>query len=147
MQYERLKVWVKKGWGNWKQRKDKAGEKEKEEWVRGTVDGTVEEKMYGLNKAALEWSVGGAFAPGIEVSYITRNHDTYDAPFRINRNWKPGDLTGMMAVPWQADFTECDNFWWPAQRPDNVLTEQDFMTISALGVHGKKERLANTRQS
>jgi hypothetical protein len=25
-----------------------------------------------------------------------------------------------MALPWQADFADCSNFWWPSQRPDDV---------------------------
>ena len=32
-----------------------------------------------------------------------------------------------MAVPWQADFTDCaqegELAWWPAQRPDEVFPE------------------------
>ncbi len=33
---------------------------------------------------------------------------------------RPGDLTALMALPWQADFWDCRDGWWPAQRPDDV---------------------------
>jgi hypothetical protein len=37
-----------------------------------------------LNKAALEWSVGGAFYPGIEMSYLAYDKNTFhrDYDFR-----------------------------------------------------------------
>jgi hypothetical protein len=59
-------------------------------------------------------------------------------PFRINPDLSPGALTARMAVPWQADFFDCqlqtdpdddpDNpengmDWWPAQRPVNVIRD------------------------
>jgi hypothetical protein len=28
-----------------------------------------------------------------------------------------------MALPWQADFADCANYWWPSQRPDDVRTK------------------------
>jgi hypothetical protein len=136
LQYDRLRQWTIYGWN----RKEKKKRKEKE------GKRSVVEKMYGLNQAALEWSVGGAFDPGIEVSYISRDKATYSSPFRINEKWEAGDLTAMMAVPWQADFFECQYFWWPSQRPDNVLTEQDFNEIADLNPTQQKERLATTRK-
>jgi hypothetical protein len=30
----------------------------------------------------------------------------------------PGDVTALMAQPWQADFLKCSGSWWPSQRPD-----------------------------
>jgi hypothetical protein len=27
-----------------------------------------------------------------------------------------------MAVPWQADFMDCADDWWPSQRPTDVFT-------------------------
>lgn len=97
-----------------------------------------------LDIAALENCVGGAFSPGIEMTWISRNPLIYAEPFRIRRKpnvqpplslgqsfadgLEPGDLTKYMALPWQADFNECsqeqigDRFvwWWPVQRPDFV---------------------------
>ena len=32
-----------------------------------------------------------------------------------------------MALPWQADFYECSTHWWPAQRPDNVVPESEYL--------------------
>jgi hypothetical protein len=39
--------------------------------------------------------------------------------YRINHaTVKAGDLTALMAQPWQADFLKCNTEWWPTQRPD-----------------------------
>jgi hypothetical protein len=100
-----------------------------------------------LDRAALQNCSGGAFSPGIEMSWICRNPLIYSMPFRIRMKQRgendkiglgsdlhsglePGDLTKYQAVPWQADFNECsvepvkDRFlwWWPVQRPTFVLT-------------------------
>jgi hypothetical protein len=108
----------------------------------------------GLDRAALENCVGGAFFPGIEAGWQTRYPEIYTEPFRIKHNepspyigdsesvW-PGYFTRQMALPWQADFLQCRAErpkrlhpfagtglwgWWPAQRPDTVfLSEGDFM--------------------
>jgi hypothetical protein len=97
-----------------------------------------------LDRAALENCVGGAFSPGIEVTWISRNPEIYAEPFRIHaradvtpplslgqdfrHGLEPGDLSRYMALPWQADFNECSgelagdrwSYWWPVQRPDYV---------------------------
>jgi hypothetical protein len=81
-----------------------------------------------LNKAALEWCVGGPFFPGIEITYIARYPDYYSEPFRFDASrHSAGDLTRRMAVPWQADFYECRQHWWPAQRPDDVLSAEVYL--------------------
>jgi hypothetical protein len=88
-----------------------------------------------LDRANLENCVGGAFCPGIEMTWISRNTTIYlplpanpamsDA-FRIkhknlsggltltngdNNDYsaglEPGDIIKYMAQPWQADFNEC----------------------------------------
>ena len=52
--------------------------------------------------------------------------ETYDPSnaFRINPTLAAGALTAPMAVPWQADFNDCQvdtgADWWPAQRPNQV---------------------------
>ncbi len=80
-----------------------------------------------LNRAALEWCTGGPFFPGIEITYIARDKDLYLEPCRFDHNkLKAGDVTKRMAVPWQADFYECQVHWWPAQRPDDVLNEDTY---------------------
>ena len=80
-----------------------------------------------LTRAALEYCVGGPFFPGIEMSYVARNADWYEEPYRFKTGmFKAGDMTKRMAVPWQADFFECQVHWWPAQRPDDVLNEEVY---------------------
>ncbi len=108
-----------------------------------------------LTRNVLENCVGGAFSPGIEMTWISRNTSIYraDDPFRINHNlcldgplglgftpeaMEPGDVTRYMAIPWQADFNECSSqpmdgrviWWWPAQRPEFVYLEPE--PVSAL---------------
>jgi hypothetical protein len=94
-----------------------------------------------LTEAVLGNCVGGAFSPGIEMTWICRNSAIYAEPFRLKlkkdipvplsldfnpaAGFEPGDATKFMAVPWQADFNECAAqplldrvvYWWPAQRP------------------------------
>jgi hypothetical protein len=90
-----------------------------------------------LDRASLENCVGGAFCPGIEMTWICRNTTIYmplpskaslsDA-FRIKHKdlsggltltngadndysagLEPGDIIKYMAQPWQADFNECSS--------------------------------------
>ena len=102
-----------------------------------------------LSRNVLENLVGGAFSPGIEMSWISRNPAIYAEPLRIHshfvehgplqldfnpaRGMEAGDLTRYMAIPWQADFNECSSqptdgrvlWWWPAQRPEYVYLEPE----------------------
>ena len=97
-----------------------------------------------LTRAVLDNCVGGAFSPGIEMTWVSRNQVIYSEPFRIRahfvgngpldldfdpaRGMEAGDITRYMAVPWQADFNECSSqpigertlWWWPPQRPEFV---------------------------
>ncbi len=122
--------------------------------------------------------VGAPFSPGIETTWIVRNAPIYSKPFQIKlAHWdddpegiesyyrdhglsttadeargqgcEPGDLTKRMAIPWQADFSECTIqmpnisnrtinqqadgtgievppayyvYWWPPQSPMHVVT-------------------------
>jgi hypothetical protein len=82
----------------------------------------------GLDRAALESCVGGAFYPGIEASWLLRDVYTFSEPFRLDpSSLQAGDVTKQMALPWQADFNDCaqegELAWWPAQRPDDVFPE------------------------
>ena len=77
-----------------------------------------------LTRAALDGGVGQGFFPGIEAGIIIRDSTLYSAPFDFRfdpAQAKPGDLTALMALPWQADFLDCAGNWWPSQRPDDVL--------------------------
>ena len=80
----------------------------------------------GLDRAALESCVGGAFYPGIEVGWLMRDVYHFEEPFRLSHNsLTAGDITKQMSVPWQSDFNDCQFedplAWWPAQRPDDVF--------------------------
>jgi hypothetical protein len=33
----------------------------------------------------------------------------------------PGTLTGKLAVPWQVDFFDCGDDWWPHARPNTIV--------------------------
>ena len=108
----------------------------------GTAPTTPTITAHGLDRAALENCVGGAFFPGIEFGWQMRNPALFFEPFRINHDatsqyWidgngtregtkiGPGHFSRQMAVPWQADFNDCRNEgnygWWPTQRPAEVL--------------------------
>jgi hypothetical protein len=87
---------------------------------------TTEITPQGLDRAALEACVGGAFYPGIEASWMVRDTYTFSEPFRLDHSsLGPGDVTKQMAVPWQTDFYDCsidgELAWWPAVRPDDVF--------------------------
>jgi len=79
-----------------------------------------------LNRGVLEYCVGGPFYPGIEMTFVSDEEGTYRGSFRLSYKYQPGDITRYMAMPWQADFFECNTHWWPAQRPDNIVTEEAF---------------------
>ncbi|HTI70607.1 MAG TPA: LodA/GoxA family CTQ-dependent oxidase, partial [Candidatus Limnocylindria bacterium] len=83
-----------------------------------------------LTEAALEPCVGGPFYPGIEATYIMTFFESWSGPFRLNATqYRPGDITKHMALPWQADFFECNLHWWPAQRPDDIVPESEYREI------------------
>ncbi|NJK32372.1 MAG: hypothetical protein HC927_08160 [Deltaproteobacteria bacterium] len=111
----------------------------------GQGSGPSERGGAAIDRGVLENCVGGAFGPGIEMSWISREPRIYAAPFRIKARpvdperglslgldlalgLEPGDLTRYMAQPWHADFNECSSqpigdrmlWWWPAQRPLHV---------------------------
>ncbi|MDI3282219.1 LodA/GoxA family CTQ-dependent oxidase [Polyangium sp. 15x6] len=92
---------------------------------------------HGLDRAQLESASGGAFFPGIEVSWQIRNAALFTEPFRIDHQatsayWGedgpigPGHFSRQLALPWHADFTDCaaegPKGWWPSIRPDHVIT-------------------------
>ncbi|NEO41919.1 MAG: hypothetical protein F6J90_38605 [Moorea sp. SIOASIH] len=126
-----------------------------QQWVEGYFENItpptpqVADPGQELTCASLENCVGGAFSPGIEMTWISRNPKIYSEPFRINKKTinysenkplslgmnldegvEPGDITKFMALPWQADFNECSIqpldrivWWWPAQRPYFVYSD------------------------
>jgi L-Lysine epsilon oxidase N-terminal/L-lysine epsilon oxidase C-terminal domain len=115
-----------------------------ENWVRGNFEDDwtgsapaptpfekipVARQAWALCEAALEACVGGSFFPGIEGTYDIARAATYHPEpnlrreFRIDPAHPAGFLTEKMALPWQADFADCSNHWWPSQRPDDVMTK------------------------
>jgi hypothetical protein len=95
-------------------------------WVDGNFDDTpvpasAQISADGLTRAALDAAAGQGFCPGIEAGIIFLDPTLYAAPFdfRIDHTTvQAGDLTALMAQPWQADFLKCNTEWWPSQRPD-----------------------------
>jgi len=85
----------------------------------------------GMDRAALETCVGGAFFPGIEAGGLDPTRPiidvaNYGEPFRLDQTVvSPGDITVVMACPWQNDFFQCQGYegghWWPVPRPDDVI--------------------------
>lgn len=99
-------------------------------WVAGNFNATPQQipqeiTSDGLTRAALEGSAGQGFCPGIEAGIVLLDPTLYTAPFEFRINHltvQPGDLTALMAQPWQADFVKCNTNWWPTQRPDIAFT-------------------------
>ncbi|MGH8908369.1 MAG: LodA/GoxA family CTQ-dependent oxidase [Egibacteraceae bacterium] len=97
-----------------------------DDWVAGTFDNTpvapgASISAEGLTAASLSGAAGQGFCPGIEAGIILLDNTLYTTPFdfRINHSSvSAGDLTALMAQPWQADFLKCNTEWWPTQRPD-----------------------------
>ena len=75
-----------------------------------------------LDEAALHCCVGTSFYPGIEAGFLWANPNLYMEYGRFSHQQvKAGQLTGQMALPWQADFNDCSDDWWPSQRPTNIF--------------------------
>ncbi|MGD0866813.1 MAG: LodA/GoxA family CTQ-dependent oxidase [Rhizomicrobium sp.] len=120
-----------------------------QQWVAGWFVNEAPSDAWqdSITRGVLDNLVGGAFSPGIEMSWISRNQTIYSEPFRIKarpptqgpldlgfdpeKGMEAGDVTRYMAVPWQADFNECAAqplgertlWWWPAQRPEYVYVD------------------------
>lgn|GEM_PF-1082870 len=76
-----------------------------------------------LDRAGLDFCVGGSFHPGIEAGDIMARPSTYATPHRIDvLAVEPGELTKHLSVPWQADFLACGEGWWPGGRPSKVAS-------------------------
>lgn len=83
----------------------------------------VAEQPCALDRGALEGTAGTPLYPGIESWQIMRDSRIYAAPLRFVARTRPGDLTIGNALPWQADFLDCDDTWWPVQRPNDVVRD------------------------
>jgi hypothetical protein len=90
----------------------------------------VAEQPRALCRAALEPCIGGPFYPGIEITYVCEDPALWAELGRLDgTRLQPGDVTRHMALPWQADFSECNTRWWPAQRPDDVVSEEQYAAV------------------
>lgn len=98
-------------------------------WENGTFDDTwngppqipTDPTPESLTRSALDGTAGQGFFPGIEGGRVMIDPSVYATPFdfRIDPSvLSPGDVTALMAQPWQADFLKCFGNWWPSQRPD-----------------------------
>lgn len=95
-------------------------------WASGNFDATAIAPpagltATGLTQAALENCAGQGFCPGIEAGIIVLDETIWINPFDFRLNHasiSAGDITALMAQPWQADFLKCNTEWWPTQRPD-----------------------------
>ena len=88
-----------------------------------------------LTRSALDGTVGQGFFPGIEGGRILIDRSIYSTPFdfRIDpMKLTPGDVTALMAQPWQADFLKCSGNWWPSQRPDIAPQSDGSLKMWAL---------------
>ena len=88
----------------------------------------VRKQAWALTEASLAACVGGSFFPGIEGTYDIARVETYHPEphlrqeFRVDPSRSARILTEKMALPWQADFADCADYWWPSQRPVDVTT-------------------------
>ena len=90
----------------------------------------IKEQPVSLDNAAMLPCVGAPFFPGIELTYICENSDFWAELGRPDwRNMEPGDVIRHMALPWQADFSECNHRWWPVARPDDIVTEAQYEDV------------------
>jgi hypothetical protein len=117
-------------------------------WVNGDFDDKASQPdtgltAAGLTRAALEGAVGQGFCPGIEAGIIMLDTTLYvrePFDFRIDHtSVAAGDLTALMAQPWQADFLKCNTEWWPTQRPDLAPQSTGPPKDWIRGVHGHRE--------
>lgn len=83
----------------------------------------ISDQPEALDRAALSGTAGTPFYPGIESWNIMEVSDMYAAPLRLKSNVQPGDLSMGNALPWQADFLDCTDTWWPVQRPGQVTRD------------------------
>lgn len=96
-----------------------------DKWVAGNFSSGIRPNISPsekLTRSALDGTVGQGFFPGIEGGINLTDPSIYLSDpfdFRLDpRMIEAGDVTALMALPWQADFLKCAGAWWPAQRPD-----------------------------
>jgi len=109
------------------------------DFVPGPVARPAETEVQLLDRVSLTAGIGGGFFPGIEAGFLLTEPSVYSEFGRVTRgkftdhdgtvrDFEPGILTQRMALPWQADFNDCNGDWWPAQRPDLARFDEDGNT-------------------
>jgi len=81
------------------------------------------EQPAALDRAAVEGTCGTPFYPGIESWNVMQLAPNFAAPMRIAADVRPGDMTMGNALPWQSDYLDCNDGWWPVQRPNHVTRD------------------------
>ena len=130
-------------------------------WAKGEFDGDwgtgpadpvplerlpVAQQPDALNRAAFEPCIGAPFYPGIEITYIATDPALWSGPCRIDaKTNSPGGITRHMALPWQADFSECNTNWWPTARPDDVVSEEELARVASSYAKGSLARDLSVR--
>jgi hypothetical protein len=82
-----------------------------------------------LDRAALTACVGDTLFPGVEAGGINdapiadpRKYLGPADPMRLDHTrLAPGAVTEFMPLPWQADYQNCGDQWWPVPRPNQVV--------------------------
>lgn len=78
-----------------------------------------------LTRSTLDTTIGDPLFPGIETYWIISTPDVYDfsvdatvrPPFRIKGSLHPGDLSKGLSLPWQSDFSLCEQHWYDLPMP------------------------------
>lgn len=126
-QYETMQLFADNKFSGFSSLQELKAEIEKRKASRQPLEELpLSEQPFALTKAAMIPCVGGPFYPGIELTSISTSKHFYQSAFEVSGDLEPGDVTKWMALPWQADFYECNTHWWPAQRPDAVVSQYDY---------------------
>ena len=115
LQYNRFKLWTdgKFTTGPYPERRPEAAET----GPMRLEDAPRSKQPEYLTRAILETTIGDPLFPGIEAYWIMATPDVYDfsvdvsPPFRIKNTLRPGDLTKGLSLPWQSDFSLCEQHW------------------------------------
>lgn len=127
-----------------------------QDWVGGDFDDSPaswadDPSAEGLTRASLEGAVGQGFCPGIEAGILVLDPAIFETQFDFRLNQEvlaPGDMTALMAQPWQADFLKCNTEWWPSQRPDVAAQSGSFEDTKdwIRGIDGHGDLVRNSQR-
>jgi len=102
----------------------------------------------GLDRAALDDCIGGAFGPGVEIAEpVSYWFPSTSDPFRVPSDYSPGRLTFGLPVPWHGDaFGNCASYW-PIIHPGTVRSSTGARVdwnrlVSSTDIPGTWDRVA-----